>query len=173
VTYVRHASRKLAWTFERNLRASLDSLGWITPPIAFSTTPVTITTRRIPESEMQAITGNLVGVFFGAETDDAPFQLGGGYQVTSHQVFVDIVAVNEAVGLALAGDIKDVLSGRVPGKSRYFNLRDYDTDPGGILLPDWQVEVVEVERQRPDNNQVKLFWQVLVASLEMTFPGDE
>ncbi len=173
MTYVRHASRKLAWTFERNLRAHLTSCGWITPPIVFNTTPVTITTRRIPESEMQTITGNLVGIFFGSETDDAPTQLGGGFSAVQHQVYVDAIAVNEAIGLALASDIKDFLTGRAPGLSRYFHLRDYDTDAGGTELPDWQIEITDVERQRPDNNQVKLFWQVLVATLEMTFPGDQ
>lgn len=173
MTYVRHASRKLAWTLERNLRAQLDALGWITPPIAFNTTAVTITSRRIPESELTAITGNMVGIFQGSESNDEPIQLGGGFQSTVIQMYVDVVAVNEAIGLALSSDIKDLLTGRRPGTSRFFLLREFDNDPAGEPVPDWSVEVTSVERQRPDNNQVKTFWQVLVANLEMTFPGDD
>ncbi len=170
---LRHASRHLARTLEDRIRAQLQGLGWFGPAVPFGTTPVTIYSRRLRESELVSITGNIVGIFFGQETDDAATELGGGLLTSTTDMFVDIVAVNDPIGLALAADVKDLLSGRAAGMARMFPLRDYTADPAGVPLPDHMIEVVGVARQRPENAETKLFWQVLTAGLELTFPGEE
>jgi hypothetical protein len=169
---LRHASRHLMRTVQDRVEAQLQTLGWLGPTVPFGTTPVTIYSRRLRESELVSITGNIVGIFFGQETEDAEAELGGGILVTSTDLFVDIVAVNDPIGLALASDIKDFLSGRIPGAARMFPLRDYTTNPTGDPRDDHMVEVVGASRQRPENVESKLFWQVVTAGLELSFPGE-
>ncbi len=169
---LRHISRHLQRTVEDRIRAELQALGWLGPSVPFGTTPISIYSRRLRDSELVALTGNIVGIFFGRESDDSAAELGGGMLTTTTDLFVDIVAVNDPIGLALASDVKDFLTGRAPGATRMFPLRDYTSDPGGVPQPDAMVEVVGVERQRPENQETRLFWQVLIAGLELTYPGE-
>ncbi len=174
MTYLRHASRHLARTIEDDLKAWLGGAGWLSTPALWGTTPVQVRSVRMRESELTALSDkNIVGIFTGAESDDEAIQLGGGFCRTNIQMIIDVVAVNEAIGVALAADVKDYLSGRYPGGSRFFQLRDYTNSATGTPLPDWQVEVLSAVRQRPDTSEAKAFWQLILVELELTFPGDD
>ncbi len=169
---LRHASRHLAKTVTDRITDYLVGLGWTTAP-PFGTTPVEIVTRRFRESEMQALTGNKVGLFFAEETDDEPAELGGGLMRNRTTLFADVIAVNDGVGLALSSDIKDLLTGRVIGWPRMIKMRDYTTNPAGDVLEQWIVEFTDVQRQRPAQDLRAQFWQVVTADIELTFPGEE
>jgi hypothetical protein len=172
MAYLRHASRHLQRTVEDRLRAQLNTLGWLGPSAPFGTTPITILSRRVRDSELTALTGNIVGIFFGQEGEDTEAEMGGGMLRTSTDLFVDVVAVNDPIGLALASDVKDFLTGRATGTSRLFAVSDYTADPAGVPRSDYVVEVVDVSRERPDNTETRMFWQVVTATLEMTFSGE-
>lgn len=172
-TYLRHSTRHLQRTLGDHITTHLQALGWLSEPAPFGTTPVVVMTRRFRESEATAITGNLVAVTFGEEPDDEDLELGGGLEVSRTEMFIDVVAVNDPVGLALATDIKDLLSGRAPGTSRFLRVRDYTAVSTGVETAAYQVEIVAVQRQRPDISDIKQFWQTVVAGLEMTFPGNQ
>lgn len=172
MTYLRHASRHLQATVEDRLRAQLTALGWFGPTVPFGTSPITIYSRRIKDSELTSISGNIVGIFFGRETEDEEAELGGGLLQTTTDLIIDVVAVNDPIGLALASDVKDFLTGRADGTTRMFPVRDYTSAPGGTPRDDYMVEVINVERRRPDNTETRLFWQVVTAGLEMLFVGE-
>lgn len=173
MTYLRHTSRHLAKTINERVTEYLTTLGWtIAPP--FQTTPVEIVTRRIRESELQSISGNKVGLFYADETDDQAAELGGGLMQNTTHMLVDVVAVNDGIGLALSSDIKDCLSGRLSDYPRIVKLRDYTTNPLGDPLDDHILEFVSVSRERPQSVDARqLFWQVIVAEVQLTFPGEE
>lgn len=170
-TYLRHASRHLRQTLIDHVTAALVTGGWTGDPAPFGTTPVEIRSSRIREADLAPITGNLVAISFGDEGEDEPVELGGGLVVSSSHMFIDVVAVGDAVGLALASDIKDLLSGRAAESTRFLTLNDYTSVPTGVAVPGYQIEIPSVVRQRPQNLDYKAFWQILVAVVELTFPG--
>ncbi len=173
MTYLRHSSRHLAQTVNDRIRDFLSGCGWLAAP-PFGTTPVEIITRRIRESELQSMTGNKVGLFYSEESNDQPAELGGGLLRNATTLYADVIAVNDGVGLALASDIKDCLSGRVIGWPRIIRLRDYTANPTGVELPDHVIEFVDVQRRRPSESEARtLFWQVITADIELTFPGED
>jgi hypothetical protein len=169
---LRHSSRHLAKTVIDRITDHVVGLGWTTAP-PFGTTPVEIVTRRFRESELQALTGNKLGLMFSDETDDEPAELGGGLLQNRTTLYADVIAVNDGVGLALASDIKDLLTGKVIGQPRMFKMRDYTTNPAGDPLDEWVVEFLDVRRQRPSQDLRAQFWQVVTADVELTFPGEE
>lgn len=173
MSYVRHVGRHLRRTMIQRLTTQMGSLGWLADPGPMGATPVEILTRRARESELQAITGNVLGIYFGQESDDEAAQLGGGLLTVTTLMACDVVATKDAYGISIASDVKDFLSGRTPGGTRMFPLLDFTTDDDGVPLADHMVEVTKVTRQRPENVETKLWWQVLVAELELTIPGDE
>ncbi len=171
--YLQHSSRHLARTVTEHIRGRLATLGWLAAPAPLGATPFTVETRRLRESEVQAITSNTLGIFFGEESDDEPFELGGGNMRMETTFYCDIIAEKQGIGLAVASDIKDLLTGRVPGLARMITLRDYTTDPAGVPQDDYLIEFVQVSRARPENSETKLNWQILTCTLELVFPGEE
>ncbi len=172
MAYVRHLPRHLRKTVNDHIVAHLTALGWFNDPATLNSRPVKMYLRRIRDSELIEISGNAVGIFWGAESNDEAEELGGGLMKFNGTFYVDVIASEDGVGLALSSDIKDLLTGRAPGTARLLQLNDYSTAPP-TALPDHLVEFVEVKRQRPEQNEVEQFWQVLVVDVEVVFPGED
>lgn len=172
MTYLRHAPRHLHRTLIDRVSGRLVALGWTTTP-PLGAQPLTILTRRVRESEQIAAEANMVGISFGEESDEAEVELGGGLASVTTRMVCDIIAANDSYGLAISSDIKDCLTGRAPGFSRVFKLRDYTTDQAGVPRDDCMIEVTEVTRQRPESSEARMWWQVLVAQIELVTAGGD
>jgi hypothetical protein len=171
VTYLRHAPRHIQETIADDLEAALDALGWFGPTgVPFGTKPVEFQRRRMDESEMKAVTGNLAAISWGDEPDWEAEELGGGLVSIAHVLFVDVVGVSDPVSLSLASDVKDVLSG-ADGHSRFHKIRDYTTTPP-TEVTGWQAEVEDVIRERPTADW-RRFWQTVKATATVYYPGPE
>lgn len=168
--YLRFASRHVQQSIAVHVRDWVDGLGWLgsTPP--FGTTPVRFQVGRMDEASLVAITGNLIGVSFGGELDDVTEQLGGGLASSELVVFVDVVGVSDAVAVAVASDVKDLLTSRAPGTSRTVPVRDWAAVPP-VVVPGWSVEFTDVMRERANEN-IRSNWHVVKTTAVLTFPGD-
>lgn len=172
MTYLRHATRHLRRTLIDRVTGHLDDLDWTTTP-PLGAEPLTIVTRRVRESEQITADANLVGIYFGEESDEAAAELGGGLSTVTTRMVCDVIAANDTYGLAISSDIKDCLTGRAPDYARVFPLRDYTTEQAGVPRDDYTIEVVEVTRQRPETSETRMWWQVVVASIELTILGGD
>ena len=172
--YFRHSSRHLQTAATDRVENHLKALGWIGPQDStpFGATPVKFVRRRIEETDLQSVTPNMVAVMFGDEDDDRELELGAGLLGITFPMWIDVVGDSDPIGLALAGDIKDNLTGRYPGTSRFLEVRDYTTSRVGVPVPGWRAEFVEVIRSRPQVEAWRKFWQVINVTVEVTFPGN-
>ena len=171
MTYLRHAARHVQEGLADDLEAALGDLGWTGTNVPFGTRALEVVRRRMDESEMKSITDNLAAISWGDEPDYTEAELGGGLVSVEHVMFVDIVGVNDSISLAIAADVKDVLSGVAPGTTRFHVVRDYAQTPPAQVLG-WQVEVDDVVRERPAA-EWRRFWQVVKATATVYFPGPE
>jgi hypothetical protein len=173
MTYVPYVTRHLQRTVEDHVYAYLDSLSWFGPAedVPFGASVTEFQRGRMDEADLKAASGNRVIVSFGSEPDEVPQELGGGLVVVEHVMFVDCLGQNEAIALSLANDVKDWLSGRVPGASRYSSLYSYLTDPR-TLVADHQLEFTDVAREE-GNPAVRRYWQIVKATVELTSIGED
>lgn len=172
MTYLRHAPRHLRRTLIDRVSGRLVDLGWTTTP-PLGAQPLQILTRRVRESEQIPAEANMVGIYFGEETDEAEVELGGGLSSVTTRMVCDVIAANDTYGLAISSDIKDCLTGRAPGFSRVFRLRDYTTDQAGVPRDDHMIEILEVTRARPEQTEARMWWQVVVAQVELVMAGGD
>ncbi len=172
MTYLRFAVRHVQRTLEDRVETHLRDLGWLGPDVPFGEEPVRFQRGRMEESELRQITGNLVAVSFGTEPDDIPLEMGGeGLVLTEHYLFVDCIGRQEPIALAMASDLKDCLSGRAPGTSRYSPVMSYLTDPP-TPVDGYRMELTDVVREKPDNVDYRRNWHVVKATAELTSIGD-
>lgn len=166
MAYIRSQDRMVYQSVADLLTSQLDSLGWNDPEPPFgATVPITFMEEQA-ESKLAAIVPNTVAMSEGASPDDEEGELGaayGGLWVIRHTFFIDIYGESIGIAKALASDLRGVLTGRLPGTSRYFLLTDYSLNPpapaAGHLL---HFEDVEVDR--PMGGVGKLRWEVVKAT---------
>lgn len=169
MTFLRHASRHVLHTVANHVDTQLGVLGWTTPGSVPFDSPV-VKVRRTA-----AIAGGTLGkttqagtvaVTLGNEFSPDPQELGGALSSQDYPIFVDVFQDTEATTLALATDVKDILLGRLPGAARYLPVIDQST---GLAVPDWTIELDDIERVEPDYN-FALFWQVVKVTAVAYFP---
>lgn len=171
MTYLRFAARHVQRTLEDHVQGVLNGLGWLGPEVPFGEPAVTFQRGFLPEAEGRSITGNLVAVSFGHEPDDVPQELGGGLKTVEHYLFVDVIGRSETAAMAIASDIKDALSGRAPGASRYVPVYDYALTPRAAVTGHI-IELTGVIREKPDTVEYRRNWHVVKATAEHTSVGD-
>ena len=120
---MRHRQRHLHRTIFTTVRDALDDAGWITAPVNFGTTPVTVIDYE-PQQIGETPAYNTVAVSIGDQTADEEYEL-GGLMETSYAVFVDIYPTQESIGVAIAEDVKDVLTDLL------IPLKDYTSSAAG------------------------------------------
>lgn len=129
---MRHRQRHVHKTILEYVRTGLTAYGWMTDPAPFGGPKVTLIDYE-PISAGETPEFNTVAVSIGNQGEDKPFELGAGLYETRYAMFVDVFPTNEAVGVALAEDLKDLLSEEV------ITLRDWTHNPAGDLTTD-QIE---------------------------------
>jgi hypothetical protein len=133
---MRHRQRHLHKTIVEYLRGVLDDDGWITAPVNFSTTPVTLMEYE-PQQAGETPPFNAVSVSIGDQGEDTDQELGGGLTRIEYVLFVDIYGESESIGIAIAEDVKAALTNRL------IPLRDYTSDAAGAETDD-QIEFERV-----------------------------
>jgi hypothetical protein len=133
---MRFRQRHLHATIVGHIRSALTTGGWLSEPVNFGTTPVTLLDYE-PQQAGETPAFNTVAVSIGHQGADEDFELGGGLATCSYTVFVDIYGESEPIGVAIGDDIKDCLTNMVVA------LRDFTADPAGVEV-EAQIEFEDV-----------------------------
>lgn len=169
MAYLRHATRHIQQTLSDHVKDWMTGLGWLGPPniVPFGTTPANYQIGRMDETEVATVSGNLISASFGEEPDVTEWQMGGGLLMQEHVMFVDCLSETDAVALAMACDIKDMLQGLAPDTTRFSPLYDYTATPRQPV-PGYQFEFVEVARRKPDVGY-RQNWHVVYLTAQLTY----
>lgn len=172
---IRHFSRHLHATIQDQVEQHLIATGWLPAPGAvgfvtlFGALPVTFQRQRPDEETLKVVEPNLVTVSFGGQTNDEDVQMGGGVVSHEHIVFADVYAENDAIAVALASDIRDLLAGRTSA-GRFFRVRDHSVSTKPVI-PDHLGEYEEVFREPADRQLPTARWQIVRATALIHLPG--
>jgi hypothetical protein len=120
---MRFRERHVHATIVKHVTDTLTTLGWVNPPINFGTTPVTFLDYQ-PLEAGQTPAFNTVAISMGDQSDNEEYEL-GGLLACRYTVFIDVYGENAPIGISIAEDIKDALSGRVIG------LLDFTSNAAG------------------------------------------
>lgn len=177
MTYLRHATRHVHQTVLDRIRAGLVTDEWL--DVADGAAPfggdaILWQPRRMKESELLAITTeqSIVAPWFASEPEPEPQELGGGLVMVAHALVIDVIGESDGVSLAITSDIMDRLTGLKPDTSRFEPVYDYSATPRTAVVG-YQIEFVNVARSRPEADDMKRTWNVIVADAEVYFTGNE
>lgn len=130
---MRHRQRHLHKTVVEYLRTELTALDWDTG--LFGTPGITLIDYEPIEAGVTPVY-NTVAVSIGDQLADREWEL-GGLLVTGYALFIDVYPSSEPVGIALADDIKDLLTNvAIP-------LKDFTSDADGVETS-FQIEFEDV-----------------------------
>lgn len=141
--------------FQAMIEDSLDQLGWFNAGRKHM--PVRVVGTQFDDGE--EIKPNVVGISTEIVTN-LEMELGSGLEENKHTYFVDIYAENEDVGLHLAGDIYDIVRGKMPSIGRsspYFNVLDR-TQATPTTLFVCEIDNVDVGRSRDWAKGFNRYW---------------
>ena len=133
---IRHRQRHLHATIVRHVRQALDESGWLHDPVNWGQPPVTLLDYE-PQQAGQTPAYNTVAVSIGTQDSDLPYELGGGIYTCRYTVFIDVYPTKEAIGVAIADDIKFAITEEI------IPLRVFSTDADGTEI-DAQIEFEDV-----------------------------
>jgi len=171
MAYLRHSARHVQQSILDRVEAGLLADGWLGPEVPFGADAVVWMPRRMSESELVSVTGNLVAVSFGGEDDDIPQELGGGVTLIQHVILVDVIGSDDSISLAIASDVKDRLAG-LAGTSRFEPVYNYTVTPRTPVLG-WLIEFENVQRVRPQSEDYRRLWNVVTADANVYLTGNE
>jgi hypothetical protein len=114
------------------MKTQLQALGWFDsePPFGASV-PATLLEEQL-DPKLAAMAPNTVAMSEGMQPDDQEGELGasyGGLWIIRHTLFIDVYGESIGVAKALSSDLRGVLTGRLPGTSRYLPMTDYSLEP--------------------------------------------
>ena len=123
-------------------------------------TPLTFV-ESLPDIGGTAVVPNSIALSEGDLPDDVEQELGGHLVAVTHTFFVDIYGEDPSISRAIAGDVRAIFTGRVPGLSRSIVLTDW-TQPARPPLPGHLLHFEDVEVTRPANQGVgRTTWTVV------------
>lgn len=160
MTYLRHASRHVHHTVANYIKAQLDVLKWTVPgEVPFDSPVVQIwKTPAVTQSGLnRQVTAGVVSITLGNEQSPDMEEMGGPLASQEYPIFVDVFQDQHATALVLASDVKDILLGRLPTARRSMTVINQAT---GEPVPDWWIELDDVERVAPDNS-FSLHWMTV------------
>lgn len=127
------------------IQDSLDALGWFDSGRDHN--PVEMVEEE-PNWE-EPITPNKISVLIES-IDDFEAEMGSNLMEERHNVFVDIYAEDDATGMHLSNDIRDILRGKFPSIGRTVSRMDvYDK----TLATPAQIFAVDIENSRWDRGR--------------------
>jgi len=166
MAYIRNQDRMVYQTVFNHISSQLNLLGWtsLTPP--FGAQSAITLLEEAPDFKGSAIKPNTVAMSEGAQPDDVEGELGasyGGLWIIRHTFFIDVYGESTGVAKALSSDLRGVLTGRLPGTSRYILMTDYSLNPPAVAAGHL-LHFEDVEIDRPMGSPSKLRWEVVKAT---------
>lgn len=162
-------ARLIKESFYHMLDAALEDLGWYETDSWFL--PVELRSTAI--SDQEEITPNVVAI---ADDDDSDSELEMGSNLTEFRTayYVDVYGENNAVGLHIAKDIRDLLQGRMPsiGRSRpNLSILNYSAaTPTELFTVD--LEQVTLNRAHDFPKEWQKYWYSVYLEIVDSY-GDE
>lgn len=165
---MRHRTRHIHKTLVEHVRSVLNTTDWLDePPTNFpgvNTEPVTLVDYE-PQYLGEVPAYNTVAVSLGDQGSDDDYQLGDWSKVVRIPLFVDVYPINEAIGVAIADDLKVGLVDLV------LPISDYSTSPATATQGIIEIEDVTVERLQSTLLD-KRSWRCVKATLNV-YPNGE
>lgn len=168
MAFQRHSSRHIHAALTDRVTAGLDTLGWLGPnAVPFGATPVKIKDTRPFVGERMASSIEVGDVVIsGTDVDASQLEEMGGPLATMRlPFFVDVFTDTIAEATALTDDIRDLFCGRVEGFGRFVPYVNKATDE---VVPEWKLELVDVEKVQPEHN-FPAEWMSVHVTVEATF----
>jgi len=156
-------------SFYRMVRDSMEDLGWLTS-IPGTRADVTILAEQInPGTEIKP---NQIGIS-SEDMTDTEWELGSNLSEDRWDIFIDIFAENEGVGVALAGDLYDILRGKISAIGRTekdFPVFDYTDDS---VMFNCYLENIEINRVRDWDRPYNKYWWVVACQIVDYYYDDQ
>lgn len=121
---------------------------------------------RPPKWDEPIELNSIVAALEGRSEADA--EMGSNLTVDTWQVYVDIYAESDTIGLQLSGDVRDILRGKIPsiGRSRsVLDIYDY-TQATPPIFTSLELRNVNEDRARNFPHPWQQHWFVVLADLE-------
>lgn len=159
------------------IRDALDGLGWFDDPVDSQGDPLRRPFRLQPEGfgDDGPVTPNVAGVTFSTYDGDDEMEMGSMLTENRLVFYVDVYAENDDVGRHLAGDLRDLLRGRMPsiGRGRpYVDVLDYNQATPTTVFT---VEIANVSSDHPVGAGVehRKHWWVLRFEIVDTYTDED
>lgn len=145
---MRHRQRHVHRTIYDHLKTALTELDWIGGTAPWGQPSVVLIDYE-PQAAGKTPADNTVSVSIGHQGPSDPYELGGGIHECRYTVFIDVYPTTEAVGVAIADDIKDAID------EYTIPLLDFTTASDGVAT-DALIEFTDVEVEPLQTNAVGL-----------------
>lgn len=163
---IRHRSRHLRATVYDKVIADLTTLGWISAPINFGTTPIRVIDYQ-PDERGEIVSTNTVAVSIGDVINDADEELGaadGGLRSAWYPIFVDVYMADQALADAVCDDVRDIFDCKIfPLVNQITGTPSTETiDIEEVLGPDRPAAAASIE-------PFKKYWRIMRIGARMYY----
>jgi hypothetical protein len=169
-------TRLIHYNLKLLLENCLDDLGWFSDSAICINPVVVLTGDDIDQRERDkvAIEPNVVSIAPGDSTE-YEWELGSpGLYESRWSIFIDVFAESEAVGLHLAGDVKDIIQGRFDSIGRSENILDVldytQATPTSAFV--CQFDAVTLDRAQNWRKTYEKFWWMVTIDV-LDYIGNE
>jgi len=148
---------------------SIGELGWLTSNPG-TRSDVTILAEQInPGTEIKP---NQIGISSEDLTESA-WEMGSTLAENRWDIFIDIFAENEFVGVALSGDLFDILRGKMSAIGRTGTLFPvYDYVDNSIMF-NCSLENIEINRVRDWDRPYNKYWWIVACQIVDYYTDDQ
>lgn len=166
---IRFRSRHLHATIVQHMRTQLDVLGWISPPVNFSTAPCVVLDYQ-PDERGTTIATNTVSVTLANYTWDVDEELGasnGGLRSAPYVLLVDVYMAEQALAIAITDDVRDIFTDTT------LPLID-QVSATPVLNTAIEIERVDGPEKPPaalGAEQFKKYWRVMQLNTRLYYPS--
>ena len=156
-------------SFYRMVSDSMADLGWLTSNPG-TRSDVTILAEQInPGTEIKP---NQIGIS-SEDLTESPWEMGSTLAENRWDIFIDIFAENEFVGVALSGDLFDILRGKMSAIGRTGTLFPvYDYVDNSIMF-NCSLENIEINRVRDWDRPYNKYWWIVACQIVDYYTDDQ
>lgn len=167
--YLRHSTRHLHKTVFDYLSNQLATLGWTVDGDVPFDAPTVRLQEELPDEwdSAKVLKPGTVAITLGDENEAKNQELGGPLALIQVPLFIDVFMDTPGTTLALALDVRDIFTGRLPGTVRFLDVYDYSPNTPAIAQG-YRMEFEDVIRQN-----VKKNWEVVKITAMLYFPDSE
>lgn len=156
--------------FMTYLRDGLDALGWF--DVGRANEPLQVIIDPL-EHEIE-IKPNMVAVS-GEAISNYELEIGSGLEENRWAFFLDIYAESHAIGVHLAGDVRDLLRGKIRSigySTPFYSVFDLSLS-SPVELFKCEMESVEINRARNYAKPYQKFWWIVSLDVVDNYDSDE